>query len=536
MLRDYQVDIKNKIYLAWEEGHKNILVQLATGAGKTILFTDIIKEHRGGAIAIAHRQEIVSQISLSLARAEVKHKIIAPKNIVRSIIALHMFELNRSYIVSSSPVLVAGIDTLIRMDANDSIFKHTSLVVQDEAHHVLKKNKWGCAAQMFDNARGLYPTATPIRADGRGLGSHADGVIDILIQGISMRHLIELKYLTDYRIFAPKSHIDLSRVNITNSGEYSAPKLRDAVHKSQIVGDVVKHYLRISPGKTGVTFAVDIKSADEIAQAYRQAQIPAELITSKTPDLLRAQIMKRFKNREILQIVNVDLLGEGVDVPAIEVVSFARPTLSYALYAQQFGRALRPMPDKKEAIIIDHVNNVITHGLPDANRKWSLDSRDRKSKSKNKIQLKTCLNPNCLSVYEKIHTYCPFCGHYTEPADRSTPELVDGDLFELDAIVLNQLRGEITRIDNPVQVPQHLDVIAQFAVAKRHRERQQAQFELRETIAHYAGILKKIGKSDRQIYKQFYFDFGIDVMSAQILNHKDSLDLRNRINTLLECS
>jgi superfamily II DNA or RNA helicase len=101
--------------------------------------------------------------------------------------------------------------------------------------------------------------------------------------------------------------------------------------------------LRLAPGKLGVTFDTDVDSATETAAAFRAAGVPAEVVSAKTPDALRAQILRRFKNREILQLVNVDLFGEGFDLPAIEVVSFARATESFALYCQQFGRALRLM-------------------------------------------------------------------------------------------------------------------------------------------------------------------------------------------------
>src|SRR6185437_5975157 len=321
ILRPYQEDVLTKIYSAWNNGARNVLAQLATGGGKTVLLAKIIKDNDGMAIAIAHRVELVSQISLTLARHGISHNIIAQKPAIREICALHLTEVGRSYYDPlSRKCVVAGVDTLIKMN-NEPLFKKINLVIQDEAHHVLRDNKWGKAAALFPNARGFYPTATPVRADGRGLGRHADGIIDEMVLGCPMRELINLGFLTDYRIFAPPSDLDLTEVPISASGDYSPPKLRHAVHKSHITGDVVSHYKRIADGKLGVTFAVDIKAATEIAEEFRKQDVTAEVISSKTPDLLRASIMRKFRNREILQIVNVDLLGEGVDVPAIEVVS-----------------------------------------------------------------------------------------------------------------------------------------------------------------------------------------------------------------------
>jgi len=431
ILREYQKDLVRQIYESWQRGNKNVGVQLHTGGGKTCIFSYILAHHPGGAIAIAHRVELVSQISLTLARYNIAHNIIAQKQSIREIIALHHDEVGRSFYKSTSNIVVAGIDTLLRLSADTPWFKSISLVVQDEGHHPLKKNKWGRAAELFSNAYGLYPTATPCRADGNGLGRHSDGILDDLIVGIPMRQLIHDGFLTDYRIFAPPNDLDLSNVPVGSTGDFSFDPLRKAVHKSQITGDIVKHYLKIAPGKLGVTFAVDVDAAVEIKTAFCAAGIKAELITGKTPATLRANIMRRFRNEEIKQIVNVDILGEGVDVPAIEVVSMARPTESYGLYSQSFGRALRPKNSKKHALIIDHVGNVLRHGLPDAPRIWTLDRREKRSRSKqnDEILLISCVE--CFSVYKRVLRSCPFCDYVPVPTNRSAPEYVDGDLNEL---------------------------------------------------------------------------------------------------------
>lgn len=536
-LRPYQQELENKIYEAWDSGAINVLAQLSTGGGKTVLLASIVAKCNQPAIVIAHRVEIVSQISLTLARHGIKHNIVAQKNAIREIISLHMFELKKSYYEPQSQHVVAGVDTLLRMSDETPWFKKIKLVVQDEAHHVLKDNKWGKTAKLFPNARGLYPTATPVRADGNGLGRHADGVIDAMITGPSMRELIKLGYLSEYRIIAPPSDLDLSEVPVSAGGDFSPPKLRSAVHKSRITGDVVKHYLKFAAGKLGVTFAVDIEAATEIALEFRKKGVPAEVISSKTPDLLRSTIMRRFKKREILQIVNVDLLGEGVDVPAIEVVSMARPTQSYGLYSQQFGRALRPLPGKTHAIIIDHVGNVVRHGLPDdVRRRWSLDRRDRRSRAAalDAIPVRVCLNSNCLAVYERTHKKCPLCGYYSPPAARSSPEHVDGDLTELTPEALAALRGEIERIDDAAKIPQHLEAPAQIAIANRHIARQKSQGALREKIAQWAGYLRSGGKDDPEIYRLFYFNFGIDIASAQTFNVKDAEELSEKIQKAID--
>lgn len=528
-LRDYQIEAVQQIYNQWRNGKNNVCLQLSTGGGKTVVMSHILASHQGYSIAIAHRLELVSQISLTLARFGIRHNIVAQKATIREIVSIHMLETKKSYYDPHASCNVAAVDTLIRLPASTPWFSRISLVVQDEAHHVLKDNKWGKAAQLFPNARGLYPTATPCRADGKGLGRHVDGIIDELVSSVTMRELIEDGQLSDYRIFAPPNDLDLSQVSISASGDYSPPKLRQAVHKSKITGDVVSHYLKIAPGKLGVTFAVDIASATEIALEFKRCGVPAEVISSKTPDLLRYNLMRKFRNRELLQIVNVDILGEGVDIPAIEVVSMTCPTASYCKYAQQFGRALRPLPGKKHALIIDHVNNVIRHGLPDAPRTWSLERKERRARSApdDVVPLKTCLN--CFAVYTKLYRTCPQCGHYSAPMIRSAPEFVDGDLTELDADTLARLRGEVARIDGQAHPPGTLAPFIQQAIIKKHRLRTESQQELRAQIAQWAGYKKHLGFNDSEIYRQFYFTFGTDVLTAQTLNVNDANQLFGRI-------
>ena len=420
-LRDYQVDALEKIYAAWAEGHLGVMLQLATGAGKTVTFCEILKNHKGRAIVIAHRNQLVAQTSLCLAKNGVYHDIIASKSAIRVIAALHRFHLGKSFYRPQRHIIAAGVDTLITH--KNPTFKDVSLAIVDEGHHVLRKNKWGKALEMFPNARVLLPTATPLRADGYGLGRNADGVADVLIEGVGMRELITRGCLSDYQIAMPPSDLKLDSVKISAGGDYSPVGLKAAARQSHIIGDIVQHYLRFASGKLGLTFVTDLETAADVAQSYRDAGVPAEVISGKTDELTRARLMRKFENREILQLISVDLLGEGVDVPAIEVVSFARPTKSYSLYAQQFGRALRPFPGKTHAIIIDHVGNVLQHGVPDDTRRgWSLSGRDKRTASESTVYIRACAN--CFLVYEKHLTACPFCGHKDAPIVRSTPEMV----------------------------------------------------------------------------------------------------------------
>lgn len=536
MLRPYQLNFKNDIYAAWRSGFKNVIGVLPTGAGKTITFSDIIKEHDGPSCAVAHRQELVCQISLALARQKILHRIIGPKNIVKLCVAIQMEEIGNSYFSPAASCAVAGVDTLIaRRSSLLNYCAGVSLWVMDEAHHVLKANKWGKAVEMFGNARGLGVTATPERSDGKGLGACADGVFNTLITGPDMRYLINSGFLSDYRIFAPGSDIDLSNVNISRTtGDYNPHQLRGAVHKSKIVGDVVNHYKRIAPGRLGVTFVTDIETAENTAANFNAAGVPAAVLSSRSSDRERIATLRKFQNRDILQIINVDLLGEGFDCPGIEVVSMARPTQSYGWYVQAFGRGLRIKEGKTHAIIIDHVGNVERHGLPDAPRVWSLDRRDRRTPRDSEIiPVKVC--PSCTAVYERIYKTCPECGYVAAPTARSLPEHVDGDLTELSPEALELMRGAVAAVDMDKEdyreklAARRVPPIGQLANVKRHVKTQEAQAALRNLIAYWAGYQRHIGRPDSESYKRFYFKFGVDVLTAQALKAADANKLTERI-------
>jgi superfamily II DNA or RNA helicase len=407
----------------------------------------------------------------------------------------------------------------------------------DEAHHVLRDNKWGAAISMFPNARGLGVTATPLRADGHGLGRNADGFFDDLIVGSDMRGLINRGFLTDYRIFAPQSKVDLESVPVSRvTGDYNPVKLKAAIRKSKVIGDVVHHYCKIAHGLLGVTFASDIETATDIANKFNAAGVHAAVVSSKTPDKDRIATINKFRNKELLQLVNVDLFGEGFDLPAIEVVSMARPTESYGLFVQQFGRSLRIMDGKKEAIIIDHVGNVQRHGLPDAKREWSLASREKRRSAKDPEAIPVRVCDKCTAVYQRVLIGCPYCGHEWVPARRDSIEFVDGDLHELDPAVLAAMRGEIDRVDMDKEdyrmklVADNVPLIGQLANVKRHVERQEVQKVLRDSIAIWAAHERAAGKPDRESYKKFYLKFGVDVLGAQALSTKDAQGLTQRIN------
>lgn len=537
-LRPYQQDLTNQIYAHWAAGFRNVLAALPTGGGKAVIVCHILSRHKGASCVIAHRQELVGQLCLTLAQFKVRHRIIGPKALIQMVIQVQMDELGASFYDPSAPCGVAGVDTLIRRQEPLAAWANSvTLKVHDECHHNLRENKWGKADKMFANAWGLGVTATPGRADGRGLGRHADGFYDCLVLGSTMRELINIGALSEYRIFAPPSDLDLSHVSTSAAtGDFNKDQLKKEVRKSRLVGDVVEQYLKIAPGKRGVVFAVDVETAVNTAGRFQTAGVRAEVVSAKTPDWLRHELIRRFRNGELDVLVNVDLFGEGFDLPAIEVLMMIRPTQSYPVFCQQFGRALRPFPGKRQAIIIDHVGNTMRHGLPDAKRSWTLDRRERGARGKRSpdvMPITTCTS--CFSAYEAIYNACPFCGAVPTPAGRSHPIQVDGDLFELDAATLATMRGEIAKVDlSANEIRRWLDGqnmlhAVKGNILKNHLNRQEAQVSLRNAISWWAGWQRHLGRPDNESYRRFFHSFGVDAATAQTLGKNDASVLADKI-------
>ena len=217
-LRPYQVEAVNRVREAWDTGRKNVCLVLPTGGGKTHTKSNLIKQMNLITMCIAHRQELVLQISESPAATGIYHRVIAPHAVVGFCSTRHMQLFGQSYVEATSDVAVAGVQTLLRRaDNNRAFLNRVRLWDIDECHHVLLDNQWGQAASMFPNAIGLGVTATPLRCDRRGL----DGVFDSLVIGPTMRELIDMGFLTDYRIFCPPTSIRLEHIRVSRStGEY----------------------------------------------------------------------------------------------------------------------------------------------------------------------------------------------------------------------------------------------------------------------------------------------------------------------------
>lgn len=362
-LRPYQQTAKKEIFSAWDECD-NVMFQMPTGTGKTRLFTSIISDVKAWGILnsidtkiliIAHRIELIEQISENLDKYGITHGIIASGR-TRDL---------------SNPVQVASIQTITH-HANISAAQalNVNFIIIDEAHHSVA-NSYRKLWKMYPSAKVLGVTATPWRMNNSGFCE----LYDRLILSKSIKEFIKEGWLAPYDYYSIKE-TNLLNAEINNidefdiEGDYKISALETVVDTTRIRAQLLDSYLKYAKGKKGIIYSISRKHSDHICQEYKQAGVNIVRIDSFTPREERRLYVKRFRAGLIDIIVNVDIFSEGFDCPDIEFIQLARPTKSLVKYLQQVGRGLRPTANKTRCLILDNVGLHISFGLPDGEQDW----------------------------------------------------------------------------------------------------------------------------------------------------------------------
>ncbi len=382
-LRDYQQELVAKTFDCWEAGRRRVMAQLPTGAGKTVIFSEIAAGFvaRGeGVLVVAHREELLLQ-----AREKLAAVVDVPIGMIKA-----------GYRSDPAAALQVGsIQTLARR--LDSL-PPAALVIIDEAHHAASSTYLELLRH-YESAYILGVTATPARIDGQGFKF----VFDELILGRSVAQLIAAGHLCPYRLFAAPKAIDTSGVTVV-AGEYNQRQLAEAVNTRLVMGDLIEAWRKYASDKKTVVFAVNVAHSQAITAAYLAAGISAEHLDGDTPAPERVAILERFRQGETIILSNCGIISEGFDVPSIEAIQCVRPTRSLNLWLQMIGRSLRPASGKSHAIVIDHTQNWAFHGLPDDDRDWSLEPTSLRTR--------------------RYAVECPVCSHIFRPLGRELAALI----------------------------------------------------------------------------------------------------------------
>ena len=385
-LYDYQQKLVNKARQAYADGYKAPCIVASCGSGKSVMIAEIVRlatVNKRKVLFLVHRKELIEQIETTLKQNSVDMEY----------------------------VTLGMVMTVVRRLKSYPKF---DLIVVDENHHVLASS-YKKILNHF-NTKVIGFTATPVRLNGDGLGD----INDILIQEVDTKWLIKNKRLAPYDCYIPNL-IDRSKLSVSSTHEFTTASISKELG-NVIFGDVIKHYKELAYEQQTIVYCHSIEFSKQVSEQFNNNGIKSEHIDGETPKKQREQIIKDFRNKKITVLTNVDLIGEGFDVPDCSCVILLRPTQSLSLHIQQSMRAMRYQPDKI-ATIIDHVGNTLVHGLPDDDREWELNPP--KKKRKNKISdtpysIKACAE--CLYAYPSKLKCCPMCG-YAPPVEQQTKKI-----------------------------------------------------------------------------------------------------------------
>jgi DNA repair protein RadD len=413
-LRPYQVDVLVEIERAIEAGKRRILLVAPTGSGKTIIGSELIRRYVARyqtALFLGHRREIVTQNSRKLSDNGVRH------GVIMSGVDPRLME----------RVQVGSIDTLLTRSVRDDAMKMppADLLIFDEAHHSRSRTREHLI-NSFPYAALVGMTATPTRADGRGLGD----IFEVLIECPQIPELIEGGYLVKSRVYAPVD-VSVTKGVRVQSGDWAVSQLSDRMNTVELIGDIVSDWLKHGERRKTVAFAVSVEHSRHICNEFVRAGVRAEHLEASTSINEREAILGRLGSGETELVVNCMILVEGFDCPDIGCIILARPTRQMGLFRQMIGRGLRAAPDKKDCVVLDHSGACYRHGLPEDRVEWVLDvdgfARNKKHEARKagtEAKLKKC--PSCQVVMASPPP-CVSCGWMPKPRSRRV-DFADGEL------------------------------------------------------------------------------------------------------------
>jgi superfamily II DNA or RNA helicase len=291
-------------------------------------------------------------------------------------------------------------------------------------------------------------TATPRWPNGDGMGD----VYDEMVQGPSVRWLIDNGRLSDYRLFAPDTP-DLSAIK-TSNGDYVQKQIDGYMmaddHGKVLVGNAAEHYKKMAFGKLNLSFCTSVKAAEMSSQMFNDRGIPSAVLHGKMDDSNIQRVVMALAKREILNISSCSLVTFGFDLSqasgmdvTVESISDLAPSKSITRQLQKWGRALRWKD--YPAFLFDHVGNYLHHGHPCDDQEWTLDFKPKRGGNSEPTQpVRQC--PQCYMVH-RPSPECPGCGF----------------VYPIQSRMIEEVEGELSEVTDANRPPKKSQVIGQIA-------------------------------------------------------------------------
>ncbi|CCF58084.1 hypothetical protein KAFR_0D04360 [Kazachstania africana CBS 2517] len=363
-LRDYQQDAINSCIQSIKNGTTRIGVSLATGGGKTVIFSNLIQQLKEAsnkpdykALVLVHRRELALQASGTI-----------QKFFPQARVQLEMGKFHCS--IEESDIVIASIQSLVRrLDKYKN--NNIDLIIVDEAHHAVANSYIKILSHFGANTAGskipvIGFSATFERADNKALST----VIDEIVYHRGILKMIDEKWLCEGKFTTVNVDVDLSKVETLSSNvDFKLDSLSKVMNTEEVNKIVLKSYLHKREKdnlRSTLLFAVDIAHVKSLHDVFIKNGVKAEYVTSDTKEHHRDAIIQEFREGKIEVLMNCGIFTEGTDMPNIDCLLLCRPTKSRSLMVQMIGRGLRLHHSKAYCHIIDFVgaSNVGIISIP----------------------------------------------------------------------------------------------------------------------------------------------------------------------------
>ena len=361
-LRPYQKNAVNSVIQHFRKTDDPALLVLPTGAGKSLVISELGRIARGRVLVLAHVKELVEQNHAKYESYDLKASIFSA--------GLGRKEASEQVVFGSVQSVVRNLDCFNRQSNEDKDF---TLLVIDECHRV-SLEKDSSYHKVIRHLQALNPrlkvlglTATPYRL---GMGwlyqYHCKGTVrteekrffkDCIFE-LPLSYMVKHGFLTPAEVIdAPVVFYDFSQLTTDAFGRYSEADLNTLLKgKTRATTQIIQHVVKIAKDRKGVMiFASTVDHAKEIMGYLPGGE--AALIIGDTPNKERARLIESFKQQRLKYLVNVSVLTTGFDAPHVDLIAILRPTESVSLYQQIVGRGLRLAPDKTDCLVMDFAGN-----------------------------------------------------------------------------------------------------------------------------------------------------------------------------------